>query len=67
MTGPFIIRAYTLAKHGILPESFTADLTAKAPKFDKWARKLIAHPSVNAGIWNEDNFLAVVKKRMGGG
>lgn len=66
LTGSFIIRAYILPKHGLLPESFLSDLAEKAPNFDKWANEVIGHPSVSGGIWDEEKIAANIKKRLGG-
>ncbi|KAF3008039.1 hypothetical protein E8E14_004791 [Neopestalotiopsis sp. 37M] len=62
LTGSFVIRIYTSAKHGILPQSLAGDLAAKAPNFDKWAQAVITHPSV-LSIWDEDKIVARTKER----
>ncbi|KAL7783873.1 thioredoxin-like protein [Trichoderma ceciliae] len=66
LTASFILRMYALCKHGLLPASLLDDLTAKAPNFDKWAQKVITHPSV-LGTLNVDAWIAIMKQRMGGG
>ncbi|KAJ5952326.1 uncharacterized protein N7479_010739 [Penicillium vulpinum] len=66
LTGSFIIRAYILPKHGLLPETLLSDLAAQAPNFDKWANELITHPSVNGGIWDEEKIVANIRRRLSG-
>ena len=66
LTGSFIIRAYLLPKHGLLPASFLSDLAAKAPHFDKWANEVVKNPSVSGGIWDEEKVAANIKKRLAG-
>ncbi|KAK4960516.1 hypothetical protein LTR10_003412 [Elasticomyces elasticus] len=65
LTGPFIVRAYLLSKHGLMPESLLSDLATKAPRFDTWAKAVIDHPSVSGGIWNEEKMAAFFRSKMG--
>ena len=64
LTGPFIVRAYLLTKHGLMPESLASDLATKAPNFDTWSKTMIAHPSVTGGIWDEEKMSAFFKSKM---
>jgi glutathione S-transferase len=66
LTGSFIIRAYLLPKHGLLPENLLSELAAKAPNFDKWANEVVKHPSVGGGIWDEEKIAANIKRRLAG-
>jgi glutathione S-transferase len=66
LTGSFIIRAYLLPKHGLLPENLLSDLAAKAPNFDKWANEVVKHPSVGGGIWDEEKIAANIRRRVAG-
>ncbi|KAK0729550.1 glutathione S-transferase domain-containing protein [Lasiosphaeris hirsuta] len=62
LLGPFLLRAYLLPKVGLLPESLLADLAAKAPVFDKWAKQAITHPSLT-GSWDEEMVAAHMKSK----
>jgi len=64
LTGSFILRLYASPKYGILPEGLSATLAEKAPSFDKWAKAVIAHPSVTAGIWDEEKVAVRTKERL---
>lgn len=66
MTGPFIIRAYLLPKHDLLPQSLLTDLAEKAPHFNNWANEVTNHPSVNNGIWDETKILDNIRRRLAG-
>ncbi|CEJ82380.1 Putative Glutathione S-transferase domain-containing protein [[Torrubiella] hemipterigena] len=63
LTGSFLLRLFSLPKHGVVPESLVKDLPTKAPNFYKWASKVIVHPSVT-GIWNEEKVVAATKARL---
>ncbi|KAK9774521.1 putative Thioredoxin-like protein [Seiridium cardinale] len=63
LTGSFILRAYGLAKHGVIPEKIPSDLAAKAPNFHKWAQEVMKHPSVTS-IWNEEEVATRTKQRL---
>ncbi|KAL1591782.1 hypothetical protein SLS60_011781 [Paraconiothyrium brasiliense] len=65
LTAPFLLRAYLFPNNGLLPTSLLNDLSEKAPKFDKWAKATMKHPSVSDGIWDEEKVVANIKKRMG--
>ncbi|KAF2277178.1 glutathione-S-transferas-like protein omega 1 [Westerdykella ornata] len=62
LTAPFILRIYTFAKHGILPESVLTGLNA-LPNFAKWAAEVIKHESVTY-IFNEDKVIEGALKRF---
>jgi len=47
LTSPFVLRIYLLAKLGLLGEGAEAKLAA-IPKWDKWARGVLANESVRA-------------------
>lgn len=64
MTGSFILRLYSLPKYGLLPESLLVDLAAKAPNFDRWAKVVVEHPSVKAGIWDEEAIAKRTKTKI---
>lgn len=53
LTGPFVIRALTLPKHGVLSANFLSDLESRAPNFFKWGQAVASHPSV-LGIYDEN-------------
>ncbi|SPO01782.1 related to glutathione transferase omega 1 [Cephalotrichum gorgonifer] len=63
LTGSFVIRILTWAKHGILPEVFTAKLPERAPGFWKWAEAVAAHPSVRKEF-PEERIVTHVKNRL---
>ncbi|KAK6864011.1 hypothetical protein PG995_000539 [Apiospora arundinis] len=48
ITGPFVIRAVTLSKHGVYPTSLNRQIEEKAPNFHKWAIAVSNHPSITA-------------------
>ncbi|KAK7941135.1 uncharacterized protein PG986_013522 [Apiospora aurea] len=48
ITGPFVIRAVTLSKHGVYPTSLNRQIEDKAPNFHKWAIAVSNHPSITA-------------------
>ncbi|KAK8088081.1 glutathione S-transferase [Apiospora hydei] len=48
ITGPFVIRAVTLSKHGVYPTSLNRLIEDKAPNFHKWAIAVSNHPSITA-------------------
>ncbi|KAK8126765.1 Glutathione S-transferase domain-containing protein [Apiospora kogelbergensis] len=48
ITGPFVIRAVTLSKHGVYPVSLNRQIEEKAPNFHKWAIAVSNHPSITA-------------------
>jgi glutathione S-transferase len=64
LTGSFLLRLYSFPKHGLLPESILTGLAEKAPSFDKWAKAVVAHPSVTAGIWDEEKVAGHTKTRL---
>lgn len=61
-TAPFILRIYTFAKNGILPQSVISGLDAH-PNFSKWAAEVIKHDSVTY-IWNEKVMVEGMRKRL---
>ncbi|KAI2605642.1 glutathione S-transferase domain-containing protein [Hypoxylon sp. NC1633] len=63
LTGSFVLRLFTLPKHGILPEHILSDLLAKAPNFYQWGNAVSKHASVT-GIYNEDRVAARTKERQ---
>jgi glutathione S-transferase len=65
LTAPFLLRAYLFPNNGLLPTSLLSELSEKAPKFDKWAKATMKHPSVSDGIWDEEKVVAIIKQRMG--
>ncbi|KAI2776299.1 glutathione S-transferase domain-containing protein [Daldinia loculata] len=63
LTGSFVIRLFTLPKHGILPAHILTDISAKAPNFYKWGEAVSKHPSVT-GIYNEEDIVKSTKERL---
>ncbi|KAI0110627.1 glutathione S-transferase domain-containing protein [Hypoxylon sp. NC0597] len=63
LTGSFVVRLFTLPKHGILPEHILSDLSAKAPNFFRWGQAVSKHPSV-LGIYDEEKIAARTKERL---
>ncbi|KAI1413876.1 glutathione S-transferase domain-containing protein [Hypoxylon sp. FL1857] len=63
LTGSFVVRLFTLPKHGILPEHILSDLSAKAPNFYRWGQAVSKHPSV-LGIYDEEKIAARTKERL---
>ncbi|KAI8725658.1 hypothetical protein NCS52_00137400 [Fusarium sp. LHS14.1] len=63
IVAPFVIRVFTLSKHGLVPASFIEALEKEAPNFYKWAQAVIKHPSV-LNIYNEDVIVDGTKKRI---
>ncbi|KAF3065958.1 glutathione S-transferase domain-containing protein [Daldinia childiae] len=59
----FIIRLFTLPKHGILPAHILTDISSKAPNFYKWGEAVSKHPSVT-GIYNEEDIVKSTKERL---
>ncbi|KAI0134880.1 glutathione S-transferase domain-containing protein [Daldinia grandis] len=63
LTGSFVIRLFTLPKHGILPAHILTDISTKAPNFYKWGEAVSKHPSVT-GIYNEEDIVKSTKERL---
>lgn len=57
ITGPFVIRAVTLSKHGVYPESLNAKSRERAPHFSKWAAAVSNHPSITS-VFDEGTHVA---------
>jgi glutathione S-transferase len=64
LTAPFVARLYTFANHGLLPKSVLEGFESQTPKFNEWAKKVVAQESVNY-IYDEQAILAGTKKRLG--
>ncbi|CAN8099920.1 unnamed protein product [Discula destructiva] len=63
LTGPFVLRIKTFAKHGLLSASLAKSLEETTPEFHKWSEAVVKHPSVN-GIFKEDFMVARTKDRI---
>lgn len=63
LTGPFVLRLFTFAKHGLLPESLSKSLEQSAPNFHKWGQAVSQHPSV-LSIFKEDVIVGTAQKRI---
>ncbi|ETS82301.1 hypothetical protein PFICI_07303 [Pestalotiopsis fici W106-1] len=48
ITGPFLIRAMALSRHGVYPTSLVELIAEKAPHFHKWATAVSSHPSLTS-------------------
>lgn len=48
ITGPFVIRAVTLSKHGVYPTSLNRQIEDQAPNFHRWAIAVSDHASITA-------------------
>lgn len=57
ITGPFVIRAVTLSKHGVYPESLNSKAKERAPHFFEWAAAVSSHPSITS-VFDEDVHVA---------
>ncbi|KAF9765506.1 hypothetical protein IL306_002206 [Fusarium sp. DS 682] len=62
LTGPFVIRLLSFAKHGLLPTNFTSRLEKEAPNFYKWAQAISKNPSV-LKIYDEDRVVEGTKRK----
>lgn len=60
-TGSFVIRAFSLPKHGLIAD-LPAELKTKAPNFYRWASAVIELPSVKS-TFAEDLVVAGIKRR----
>ena len=56
-----MIRAFSLQKHGLLP-NLTGELESKAPNFYRWATAVIEVPSVKS-TFDEDQVVAGIKRK----
>jgi len=63
LTGPFILRFFSLAKHGVVPNSLVQPLQEQTPNFYTWAQHVIKHPSVTS-IFNEEKVVERTKARI---
>ncbi|KAM0417326.1 hypothetical protein ACHAPT_012642 [Fusarium lateritium] len=63
IVAPFVIRLFTLSKHGFAPASFLERLEKEAPSFYKWAQAVTKHPSV-LSIYKEDLIVEGTRKRI---
>ncbi|KAF3769317.1 thioredoxin-like protein [Cryphonectria parasitica EP155] len=57
ITGPFVIRAVILSKHGVYPASLNRRAQEEAPRFFKWASAVSRHPSITS-IFDEEVIIA---------
>ncbi|KPI38407.1 Glutathione S-transferase omega-1 [Cyphellophora attinorum] len=64
LTAPFVARLYSFAGNGLLPGSVLEGFESQTPKFDEWAKKVVAQESVNY-IYDEQAIIAGTKKRLG--
>ncbi|KAF2676578.1 hypothetical protein K458DRAFT_396881 [Lentithecium fluviatile CBS 122367] len=62
IVAPFILRIFTFAEHGILPESLLSSLNY-LPNFVKWAAEVIKQESV-LYVWDAEAQVATAKKRF---
>lgn len=60
ITGPFVIRALALSKHGVYPASLNRRIEAEAPNFHRWAAATCRHDSINR-FFDED---VIVKRSV---
>lgn len=63
LTGPFVLRLKTFAKHGLLPTSLVKSLEETTPNFHKWSEAVVKEKSVH-GIFNEEAMVARTKERI---
>lgn len=63
LTGPFVLRLKTFAKHGLLPAALAKGLEEETPEFHKWSEAVVKHPSVN-GIFDEEGNVARFRERI---
>lgn len=57
VTGPFVVRAVALSRHGVYPHGLNEQIEAAAPRFWRWARAVCEHPSITA-VFEEDVIVA---------
>lgn len=62
LTAPFILRIYSLARHGLLPKSIISGFDT-LPNFSKWASEVVKQESVTY-IWDEESSMAATKKKI---
>jgi glutathione S-transferase len=62
LTAPFILRAYALTKHGLLPQT-VVDGFDTLPNFSKWAKEVLKQESVTY-IWDEEKSVGGMKKKI---
>ncbi|CAI6319609.1 unnamed protein product [Periconia digitata] len=62
LVAPFILRTYSFAKHGIIPESLIEKLDA-LPNFKNWAAEVIKLDSVTY-VWDEEKMIPFTKARF---
>ncbi|KAG8159177.1 hypothetical protein KVR01_010838 [Diaporthe batatas] len=60
ITGPFVIRARALSKHGVYPASLNKRIEEEAPSFHKWATATSGHENIKR-FFDED---VIVKRSM---
>lgn len=60
ITGPFVIRAVTLSKHGVYPTGLNARIETEAPNFYRWAKATSTHQSITR-VFDED---VIVKRSV---
>ncbi|KAK9421413.1 putative Thioredoxin-like protein [Seiridium unicorne] len=53
ITGPFLIRALALSRHGVYPTSLNKQIAEKAPNFHRWANAVSSHPNITS-VFNEE-------------
>lgn len=57
ITGPFVIRAVTLSRRGVYPESLNRLAEEKTPHFYRWAMAVSNHASITS-VFDEDVIVA---------
>lgn len=60
ITGPFVVRALALSRHGVYPKSLVALMEEKTPRFWKWAGAVEKNESVTK-IFDEE---VIVKRSI---
>ncbi|KAI1172640.1 glutathione S-transferase domain-containing protein [Nemania sp. FL0916] len=65
LTGSWVIRLWTWAKYGTVPQSLVDELSSKAPNFARWAEAVSKHPSVS-NIFDEEGTALRTKRRLTG-
>ncbi|KAI0880524.1 glutathione S-transferase domain-containing protein [Annulohypoxylon maeteangense] len=63
LTGSFVVRLFTLPRHGLFPEHILGDLSTRAPNFYRWGQAVSKHPSVLV-IYDEEVIAARTKERL---
>lgn len=63
LTGPFVLRLFSLSKHGLVQASVPNQLRDAAPTFYQWAQQVIEQPAVVL-IYKESTIVEATRSRV---